>query len=530
MSEKLSRIIFGLLLLCACLIPDSYSQTSVILSPLPQFSSYLQNGRPNAFGCVFTYSSGTTTPLATYTDSTGLTQNPNPVILTAGGTANIWIQSGQAYSFTVKSSGGSNCASGSSQYTVNGIGGGGSTLSVVVPYSPTPTFSLTAQNELISFTLTGNAVSLPLVVTGVSPPALLTFQLIENATGGYTFTWPSNVEGGCNPIYTAANGITIQQFVWNGTNAIALGQCVTNFGSLIEPVINSTQIVNSPGTYYLGVGSPAAVGDLVYLTSASFGNVVTNPAGNMVGIIGIAASLPTGSTVNVQQSGTILCNFDGATTAPDYVQASASVAGDCHDAGAAYPTSGQVLGRILTSIGSAGPAQVDLFGPEIRSSSAICTNGATVTVSTSTTSAQPLNTCAFSAGALNVANKAFRLTGDGLFIVGGGAENSSLAFGVGTTAALGTNNTLATQVSASSNWADQTQITCVVATTGATGSLNCTATQILSATATNDVTQMFTLSSVNLTGAVYVGEACTFNTASTSNTCTQKVFTVEQLN
>ncbi len=43
---------------------------------------------------------GTTTPLATYTDSTGLTPNANPVILDANGEANVWMTDG-SYKFVL---------------------------------------------------------------------------------------------------------------------------------------------------------------------------------------------------------------------------------------------------------------------------------------------------------------------------------------------------------------------------------------------------------------------------------------------
>src|ERR1039458_8015976 len=88
------------------------AQTAVVVSPWPQFVSYLQNGQPNAFGCVFTYEIASTTPLSTFTDYSGVTENSNPVILSAGGTANVWIQSGNAYRYLIKSAGGSNCRSG----------------------------------------------------------------------------------------------------------------------------------------------------------------------------------------------------------------------------------------------------------------------------------------------------------------------------------------------------------------------------------------------------------------------------------
>jgi hypothetical protein len=203
--------------------------TPVLLAPLPQLQFFDQGGRPLAFGCVFTYQNNSTTPLATFTDYTGTTQNTNPVILSAGGSANIWMQAGLAYMFRVKAAGGTNCAAGSSLYTVNGIGGGVSTLTTLVTYSATPVFNVAAQNQLFIITLTGNASSQPLTAVGITPPGLVTWEIIQDGAGGHTFTWPSNVIGGCT-IGSLANQVTLQHFIWDGTNAIATGPCVIGQG------------------------------------------------------------------------------------------------------------------------------------------------------------------------------------------------------------------------------------------------------------------------------------------------------------
>lgn len=60
-----------------------------------------QNGKPYAFGKIFTYAAGTSTPLATYTDSTLSVANTNPVILDAAGRADIWIGTA-AYKFVLQ--------------------------------------------------------------------------------------------------------------------------------------------------------------------------------------------------------------------------------------------------------------------------------------------------------------------------------------------------------------------------------------------------------------------------------------------
>lgn len=48
-------------------------------------------GVPLVGGQLFTYASGTTVPLATYTDSTGNFANTNPIILDSRGEASVWF-------------------------------------------------------------------------------------------------------------------------------------------------------------------------------------------------------------------------------------------------------------------------------------------------------------------------------------------------------------------------------------------------------------------------------------------------------
>jgi hypothetical protein len=61
------------------------------LSPSPKVQFFTAAGIPLVGGKLYTYASGTTTPLATYTSSTALTANANPVILDSRGEANVWL-------------------------------------------------------------------------------------------------------------------------------------------------------------------------------------------------------------------------------------------------------------------------------------------------------------------------------------------------------------------------------------------------------------------------------------------------------
>lgn len=62
------------------------------------------NGVPLAGGLIYTYAAGTTTPVATYTSSTGATANANPIVLDSAGRtpAQIWLTEGSSYKFVLQ--------------------------------------------------------------------------------------------------------------------------------------------------------------------------------------------------------------------------------------------------------------------------------------------------------------------------------------------------------------------------------------------------------------------------------------------
>jgi hypothetical protein len=71
-----------------------------------QFSD--NNGVPLSGGLLYTYAAGTTTTQTTYISNTGLTANPNPVVLDSAGriVGEIWLTQGQAYKFVLKNAAG----------------------------------------------------------------------------------------------------------------------------------------------------------------------------------------------------------------------------------------------------------------------------------------------------------------------------------------------------------------------------------------------------------------------------------------
>ena len=72
------------------------------LAPTPKLQFFDANGDPLVGGLLYTYAAGTTTPLVTYTDSTGVSANTNPIVLDSRGEANVWL-AGAIYKFALYS-------------------------------------------------------------------------------------------------------------------------------------------------------------------------------------------------------------------------------------------------------------------------------------------------------------------------------------------------------------------------------------------------------------------------------------------
>ena len=62
------------------------------------------NGTPLSGGLLYTYAAGTTTAAATYTSITGLSANPNPIVLDAGGRVpnEVWLNTNASYKFVLQ--------------------------------------------------------------------------------------------------------------------------------------------------------------------------------------------------------------------------------------------------------------------------------------------------------------------------------------------------------------------------------------------------------------------------------------------
>jgi hypothetical protein len=111
---KLKHLFVAILALAA--IPLSVSEAAN-LPPDLKFCRSDSNGDPLSGGLLYTYQAGTTTPQATYTDSTEGTPNANPVVLDAAGCASVWLDPDLSYKFILQNS------DAVTQWTTDGVAG-----------------------------------------------------------------------------------------------------------------------------------------------------------------------------------------------------------------------------------------------------------------------------------------------------------------------------------------------------------------------------------------------------------------------
>jgi hypothetical protein len=97
----IKRLLIAVALSCA--VSAARAQVPVTSIVQPRVTFVDAQGGP-CVGCkLYTYTAGTTTAFPTYTDSTGSSQNTNPIILDASGGAFIWVGR-TSYKFILKTS------------------------------------------------------------------------------------------------------------------------------------------------------------------------------------------------------------------------------------------------------------------------------------------------------------------------------------------------------------------------------------------------------------------------------------------
>lgn len=117
----------------------------------------------------------------------------------------------------------------------------------------------------------------------------------------------------------------------------------------------------------------------------------TSVFGVCVNISGSSNACGTTGSSDIAVLGRVSCQFDGATTANNFVVASTTSAGKCHDAGSTFPNAVAVLGTVLSTNGGAGTYSVNLQTPDVANSSNASGGGGRGTAITINGTAAKLN-------------------------------------------------------------------------------------------------------------------------------------------
>jgi microcystin-dependent protein len=142
---------------------------------------FAADGTPLVGGKVYTYQAGTTSPQATYTDTTGVTSNTNPIILNSRGEAAIWL-GGLNYKFKLTD------ANDVEIWTVDYISG------PISGASPTLTGNVAIESDssspALKITQTGSGYALQ--VQDAADPDITPFVIDANGSVGIGTASPSS--------------------------------------------------------------------------------------------------------------------------------------------------------------------------------------------------------------------------------------------------------------------------------------------------------------------------------------------------
>lgn len=226
--------------------------------PKPQFEAGT-TGLPLSGGTLTFYAAGSSTPKNTYTDSTGVTANANPLTLNASGYPpnEIWFTAGSNYKAVLKDS------SSNTIWTIDNLSGINDTSITTDEWldsGVTPTYVSTT-----SFTLSGDQTSAFHVGRRVR----------ATVTAGTSY----------GRIVTSVYGaLTTVTMVMDGSQTLDAGLSAVQYGILRNNVLSiPRRIATSSGTdtYTASVGATRLVNNDEYQINIASANTLTTPTLNL---------------------------------------------------------------------------------------------------------------------------------------------------------------------------------------------------------------------------------------------------------
>jgi microcystin-dependent protein len=254
-----------------------------VVSPTAKAQFIDAAGIPLNGGLLYTYAAGTTTPQATYTDSTGATANSNPIVLDSRGEANIWLGSA-TYKFKLTD------ANGTEIWTVDNMVAPSTSVSPVLAGNVT----ISTDNSGTALTITQTGSGAALKVQDETDPDATPFIITTTGAVGIGTSTPSNaidIANGSIQLSSVA-GTARTVISADDTDSIFAASGTRNFtvktNSVTRLTINATDATST-----VPVVLPAAPTTTLQAATKGYVDGLTGaPAGIIMAFAGTAA--PTG--------------------------------------------------------------------------------------------------------------------------------------------------------------------------------------------------------------------------------------------
>lgn len=307
----LKRLLTTGLTLCALSLAHAQTVTPIVQ---PRVSFVDDKGKECA-GCkLYSYSAGSTTPLATYTDATGGSQNTNPITLDPSGSATIWLGK-NSYKFILKDT------TGTTLWTVDLVDAAHS-------FPSAPAYSIQFANSTASRLSSDSTIKIDPTAHTINVGTVPTTHFTLNATGTPT-SWTMNVASPATARTSlgtgqVASGTTGQVAVYPGAGTTVQGATALPNGITATTQSASDSSTKVATTAY--VAAPGAIGPTSVAVNG--GTAVTDNQGNGAKVQHSTGSTTTGHGAIYDANGNVV-DAGWVAAAPPTYNIIARVTGSC---------------------------------------------------------------------------------------------------------------------------------------------------------------------------------------------------------
>lgn len=265
-------------------------------------------GIPLAGGFVYTYAAGTTTPQATYTDSTGATANSNPIVLDSRGEANIWLGSA-TYKFKLTD------ANNTEIWTVDNISAPTSGLSPVL--SGNVTIDTNSSGTALTITQTGTGLALKIEDQSSDPSPFVVDSTGRVGIGTISPSASLDVNDGTIQLSSSGTSRTT-------LSADASNSTLTSVGTRgLILAANSANLIYGTSSGYVGIKNASPTVELDVTGAIKTSGAITGGTSITSGTtLASGTTLTAGSSLSVTTSATI-----GTTLSVDTIAEKTASAG-----------------------------------------------------------------------------------------------------------------------------------------------------------------------------------------------------------